>query len=878
MRTKIGNWFKRITNLSLASLFAFGVLAAAAPLFFGQPAYAVSGSNATFASVPFTSLGLTKDRTLPPSYNIQASTLSLDVDNTITRSSHFYQSEGLGSQALPQQEVSSLSAKLFVPNDWQTKPVDAGLWAVSTLSTNSSQTGYPIIAFANGLNDKYQPSGTGFSIYNTFTGTWSTPKGFDATNGWGKTYTLKVNYNDQTGNFEFYVGDNLIGSYSATDSTDLTDTFDGFKNVIFDNFNSMTGQSTDNYSVLWSDFSIGYVNPSNLHVLDNTHNNYAPLAAGFVPHTVNPAKADLVWNAIPGVDHYITSVYKDGSKVSTSGWTGTPNAWVGTPGMNFGVGDGVYTFQVCAWYKGGIQGGCTTSAEYLIDHNSPTASFTVAPSTYVNGNFHVAGVASDNVKLSGVFFDVRDPLDTTGNAWRSGCLSNTINLVYSNANKNATISCDINTSGLIENHTYILRIHAGDYANYGGGQQQNLILDVTKPVPVINTPQNGKYLHGTVNVSGTITDSHPNVAYLTVRDTHNNVIDTLVNTNTGDTSPSANWDTTGVHDGTYWISLEALDQAGNYSVVPPAPDGQSVIVVHVDNTLPTLKVNLNRTSYLMSGDTTSKLQNPEIETTDESGISNIIITKLDGTPVNGSGTIQGAPTTRRANISWLGSGTYLLTAKDIAGNTSNPFQITIDNSGPVLTVGKSIHTATTVTSNITATDPSQSLTFSWKAEPTNSFSSTISDPTVLNPTFTPSASGHYDFLLTATDAVGNPTTKLFSFDYTAPVVPTNNNNANQGGSGSVVLTAAQTNPATPTSFTNVTGTPAVLGAQTNTPNTPAATNTSNDTGVLGTQTDNTNTKAKKSGLAWYWWVMIALVAIGLGWLLAWLRSRNSEDS
>ncbi|HET8991668.1 MAG TPA: hypothetical protein VFN31_01370, partial [Candidatus Saccharimonadales bacterium] len=40
--------------------------------------------------------------------------------------------------------------------------------------------------------------------------------------------------------------------------------------------------------------------PTNIHMLDNTHNNYAPLPPGPVPTTTNTTQLDLVWNPVPG--------------------------------------------------------------------------------------------------------------------------------------------------------------------------------------------------------------------------------------------------------------------------------------------------------------------------------------------------------------------------------------------------------------------------------------------------------------------------------------------------------------------------------------------------------------------------------------------------
>jgi|GEM_PF-3183509 len=218
------------------------------------------------------------------------------------------------------------------------------------------------------------------------------------------------------------------------------------------------------------------------------------------------------------------------------------------------------------------------------------------------------------------------------------------------------------------------------------------VVDTVAPeVPQPTAPQNGGWSNthgvtlgwtGVTDVSGVTYE----IRYSTspARDPSSSNNGELSGSNVRDTASITGTSTpVMLTDGTWFWQVRAVDGAGNPSV------WSNIWSTKVDSVLPTVTVNLNRQSYVNSGAVVRSAQNPEVVTADSDGISNIIITKLDGTPVNGGGDITGAPTTRAANISWLGEGTYLITAKDVAGNVSTPFQITIDNTKPTGSVTSS---------------------------------------------------------------------------------------------------------------------------------------------------------------------------------------------
>lgn len=134
-------------------------------------------------------------------------------------------------------------------------------------------------------------------------------------------------------------------------------------------------------------------------------------------------------------------------------------------------------------------------------------------------------------------------------------------------------------------------------------------------------------------------------------------------------------DTTTLTEGKYVLSAQFLDGNGAW--------GTALRTITVDNTDPTLKVNLNRQSYVTSGATVGPNQIPEIEAAD-TNFDRVDVIK-DGTVVN-SWARNGTYTERRAKIGFLAQGTYTIRAYDVAGNTSDDFVITIDKTGPTTNI------------------------------------------------------------------------------------------------------------------------------------------------------------------------------------------------
>lgn len=115
------------------------------------------------------------------------------------------------------------------------------------------------------------------------------------------------------------------------------------------------------------------------------------------------------------------------------------------------------------------------------------------------------------------------------------------------------------------------------------------------------------------------------------------------------------------------------DLAGNKSSI-------TVSIDWIDKVAPTLSVNLNRKTEAKSGDVVTSASNPEILASD-ANLDKITVWR-DGKHVT-EWSADNA-TERRAKIGWLAEGTYILKAHDKAKNVSADFEITIDNTAPVV--------------------------------------------------------------------------------------------------------------------------------------------------------------------------------------------------
>jgi|GEM_PF-6315150 len=399
----------------------------------------------------------------------------------------------------------------------------------------------------------------------------------------------------------------------------------------------------------------------------------------------------------------IERTYPDGT---TSAYTILPNTI--TPLYQFAHhGEGYYTYRVQSVNQSGVASDYSQAVKIGYDTNSPTAYFTdssfsnkVTPPRYVNKDFWVYGVASDNAALKGAFFDVRDGSPKPA----AGCVSGTFSSSPAtiDGSTSVNIKCQINTANLQDGQTYTLRIHAGDHAGYGGGQSTQITIDRDAPViaPITVTESNGTttsakdaYLNGNVTFHVSQSEANPQRMYVEYDQLVNNKWQKktgqwFYGTNTADLPV----DTTQWSDGTYQVKVSSDDLAWNHAGAAAS--------FTVDNTAPVLTIQqpaVNssvRGTVTVSGTVTDNLSGATGQTV-TLHLRNVKSNgKLDGFLNTFTATVQPDGTwSTTLDTTAFNDGPYGITGfvTDLAGNNQSasggasikPF--TIDNTAPFVT-------------------------------------------------------------------------------------------------------------------------------------------------------------------------------------------------
>lgn len=190
----------------------------------------------SYTNTGFSGFTWTNDRSAPSGgYEIVADSLKMNVDNmNASSAAGFYRTEGIKT-TVP-AGTNSVKAEIYVDPSWGSKPVRAGLWG--------DGAGYPIIEYTNGVAGH-----TGWRVYDTNIGVWHN---IATTVTAGQWYSLEVAINPTTNMYEFYVNNTKVGP-------SFTSAYTALGGMIFNNFNSATGNVADNYSVQWRNLSVGKV-------------------------------------------------------------------------------------------------------------------------------------------------------------------------------------------------------------------------------------------------------------------------------------------------------------------------------------------------------------------------------------------------------------------------------------------------------------------------------------------------------------------------------------------------------------------------------------------------------------------------------------------
>ena len=337
--------------------------------------------------------------------------------------------------------------------------------------------------------------------------------GTNITNGFTNTNFVKNSWSAVPGavkyNYEFQKPNGL-----PTYTTTTTNTFVQGQ---FHNAASPEGQyafrvqavSISGVVSTWSDWS----NVTYDHTAPVAHITVSPLHNGSyatktvtVTGSVDASEHNMKshWFEITGPDNYVYHAYNmnDNSDSWSFDWN------------TKSLASGVYTIRYVATDKAGNRNDDPnntnpTKTVVTVDNQGPQASFDVMPSSFINGDLALSGTASDNVKLKDVIFDIRENVNGKAGGFvkQTGCTAVSLQKVFLD-DQHATISCMMSTAGLVDGTSYVLRIHASDYANYGGGQDVVFTFDTTVPTvtqSVSTTAPTNKPVTATLTFSEPVT-------------------------------------------------------------------------------------------------------------------------------------------------------------------------------------------------------------------------------------------------------------------------------------------------------------------------------------------------------------------------------------
>jgi hypothetical protein len=327
---------------------------------------------------------------------------------------------------------------------------------------------------------------------------------------------------------------------------------------------------------------------------------------------------EFVWSDPVGttIGHRTVMTYPDGT--NKTAYTGSLNLWIGNQskyGYDNGFAEhdqGIYSYTVADENAAGQWSAPAPACTLIYETSIPTATLTQPVPTIVNKNFQVAATASDNVMLQNVFFDVRSQ---DGSKWVSGCVVGSFNINYTDNNKQASLGCTINTSSLVNGTTYLLRVHASNYAGYGNvnsASQSYFTYDnanLTAPTggtPNMTSTRNDFYFKW--NASTGALAGWP-VKYELIASQDKTAVQNADMSKVWDSvrdgagSGQGNLTTptdhsTGAGDGVWYWSVRAFDAAGNQS---PWSDVWSVTV---DNTAPVVSITSPNNGDVVNGTVT----------------------------------------------------------------------------------------------------------------------------------------------------------------------------------------------------------------------------------------------------------------------------------
>lgn len=324
-----------------------------------------------------------------------------------------------------------------------------------------------------------------------------------------------------------------------------------------------------------------------------------------------------------------------------------------------------------------------------------------------------------------------------------------------------------------------------------------------------------------------------------------------------------------VNEGAWYWKVRAYDQhrAGSFSAV------QKMVI---DETDPTASL-APQTGLLVGG--TQPIFAATIKVADD----NLRFYEVSITDINGASVFfqryDVTDVAHEAVFEWDASeqksGTYNINvmAHDASGRIGQiGVKVTVDNDGPLASVrgGNIIINSGSLAPRVVLENKDDVASFSWAADALNATS--VFNPELLQPFFTPSTEGTYTYYLTLLDALGNITTFTFTFDYdevlepiVAPIAPIDKT-PNPGTVTPVTRIATVAPDLQKRSSGEEANANSVLG-------TTAAAATAPPVDVAPVA--STQSGWSILGILWYWWlVVIALLGIIALFVRRYLQKRQ----
>ena len=469
-----------------------------------------------------------------------------------------------------------------------------------------------------------------------------------------------------------------------------------------------------------------------------------------------------------------------------------------SPKLYSGLTEGSHTFQVRATDPAGNQDATQASYTWTVDTTAPNSSFTSTPANPSSDTTPTFGFASTEAPAT---YEV----DLDGGGWVSA-------------------STPLTISPALSDGSHTLQLRASDIV---GNQDATpaaytWLVDGTNPTGSVTSPADGADVAGSVALTSNSADAGSGIATVTFQNSP-------AGTNTW-TNLAASWNTALELDGDYDLRVVTTDNAGNTFT-------SATITVTVDNTVPTLAVNVANPVNAATADPT-----PLVATATDagSGIANVSFEQCtvanDDSCAADTWTSLGVDTTSPYAVSWVipADGTRLLRvrATDNAGRQTAVLVLTtVDRTRPTGSVtvpaaGANLRGAAVALSAI-ASDavPGTVNTVTFQRSPAGA--GTWTDISVdatppYNATLdtTGLADGLYDLRVFTTDSAGNaeatPATVQVRVDNTLPTgtvtspadtaairatVALTSNSADAGGSG-VDTVQFQRSPAGAGTWTN----------------------------------------------------------------------------